>query len=126
VVDAGDMTFKSVAIGSTPLKYDYDGRALTVHLPSPLRSAQKMGITIEYDGANRSKELLQARQNTSSWTQGETEDNHFWVPTYDFPNDKTTWEFYIWTGKGERALSNGRLAGSRAVGDSHRVALGAR
>jgi len=40
------------------------------------------------------------------------------VPTYDFPNDKTTWEFFIWTAKDERALSNGRLAGSRAVGDS--------
>ncbi len=118
VIDAGDMTFKSVAIGSTPLKYDYDGRALTVHLPSPLRSAQKMGITIEYDGANRSKGAYFRPAKHIVWTQGETEDNHFWVPTYDFPNDKTTWEFYIWTGKGERALSNGRLAGSRAVGDS--------
>jgi len=118
VVDAGDMTFKSVTIGSTPLKYDYDGRALTVHLPSPLRSAQKMGITIEYDGANRSKGAYFRPAKHIVWTQGETEDNHFWIPTYDFPNDKTTWEFYIWTGKGERALSNGRLAGSRAVGDS--------
>jgi len=118
VIDAGDMTFKSVAIGSTALKYDYDGRALTVHLPSPLRSAQKMGITIEYDGANRSKGAYFRPAKHIVWTQGETEDNHFWVPTYDFPNDKTTWEFYIWTAKDERALSNGRLAGSRTVGDS--------
>jgi aminopeptidase N len=118
VVDAGDMTFKRVAVGSTPLKYDYDGRALTIHLPSPLRAAQKMGITIEYDGANRSKGAYFRPAKHIVWTQGETEDNHFWVPTYDFPNDKTTWEFFIWTAKGERALSNGRLAGSRTVGDS--------
>jgi aminopeptidase N len=77
-----------------------------------------MGITIEYDGANRSKGAYFRPAKHIVWTQGETEDNHFWVPTYDFPNDKTTWEFYIWTAKGERALSNGRLAGSRAVGDS--------
>src|SRR5947207_13372878 len=32
VIDAGDMTFKRVASGSRELKYDYDGRALTVHL----------------------------------------------------------------------------------------------
>jgi aminopeptidase N len=118
VIDAGDMTFKSVATGATPLKYDYDGRALTVHLLTPLRSGEQTSITIEYDGANRSKGAYFRPTRHIVWTQGETADNHYWVPTYDFPNDKETWEFYIWTAKGERALSNGRLAGSRTVGDS--------
>jgi len=117
-IDAGDMTFKRVASGSQELKYEYDNRALTVHLASPLRAGQKTTITIEYDGANRTKGAYFRPAKHIVWTQGETEDNHFWVPTYDFPNDKTTWEFFIWTAKGERALSNGRLAGSRAVGDS--------
>jgi aminopeptidase N len=117
-IDAGDMTFKSVASGATPLKYDYDGRVLTVHLAKSLRAAQTTSITVEYDGTNRSKGAYFRPAKHIVWTQGETEDNHFWVPTYDFPNDKTTWEFYIWTAKGERALSNGRLAGSRTVGDS--------
>lgn len=118
VIDAGDMTFKSVATDTTPVKYDYDGRALTVHLPTPLRSGEQRSITIEYDGANRTKGAYFRPARHIVWTQGETEDNHYWVPTYDFPNDKETWEFYIWTAKGERALSNGRLAGSRTVGDS--------
>jgi aminopeptidase N len=118
VIDAGDMTFKRVAAGAAPLKYDYDGRALTVHLATPLRSGQKTSITIDYDGANRTKGAYFRPARHIVWTQGETEDNHYWVPTYDFPNDKTTWEFYIWTAKGERALSNGRLAGSRTLGDS--------
>src|SRR5256714_755181 len=117
-IDAGDMTFKRVMSGAVPLKYDYDGRALIVHLATPLRSGQKTSVTIEYDGANRSKGAYFRAARHIVWTQGETEDNHFWVPTYDFPNDKTTWEFFIWTAKGERALSNGRLAGSRTVGDS--------
>ncbi|MFL5528783.1 MAG: M1 family aminopeptidase [Gemmatimonadaceae bacterium] len=117
-IDAGDMTFKRVAAGSRPLKYDYDGKTLTVHLATPLRSGQKTSVTIEYDGANRTKGAYFRPARHIVWTQGETEDNRYWVPTYDFPNDKTTWEFYIWTARGERALSNGRLAGSRAVGDS--------
>ena len=50
------------------------------------------------------------------WTQGETEDTRYWVPTYDYPNDKETWEFFIRTARNEHALSNGRLAGSRPVG----------
>ncbi len=118
VIDAGDMTFRDITAGSAPLKYDYDGRVLTVHLATPLRSTQKTSITIDYDGVNRSKGAYFRPAKHIVWTQGETEDTHYWVPTYDFPNDKTTWEFYIWTAKDERALSNGRLAGSRAVGDS--------
>ncbi|HKN57777.1 MAG TPA: M1 family metallopeptidase, partial [Gemmatimonadaceae bacterium] len=118
VIDAGDMTFKRVASGETALKYDYDGHVLTVHLAAPLRARQKNSITIDYDGADRTKGAYFRAAKHIVWTQGETEDTRYWVPTYDFPNDKTTWEFYIWTAKGERALSNGRLAGSRAVGDS--------
>lgn len=117
-IDAGDMTIKRVATNTTPLKYDYNGSSLVVHLASPLRAGAKTSITIDYDGANRTKGAYFRPAKHIVWTQGETEDNHFWVPTYDFPNDKTTWEFYIWSAKGERALSNGRLAGSRAVGDS--------
>ncbi|MEO8910836.1 MAG: M1 family metallopeptidase [Gemmatimonadaceae bacterium] len=117
-IDAGDMTIKNVATAGRKLKYDYDGRSLVVHLTSPLRSGAKTSITIDYDGANRTKGAYFRPAKHIVWTQGETEDNHFWVPTYDFPNDKATWEFYIWSAKGERALSNGRLAGSRAVGDS--------
>lgn len=116
-IDAGNMTFKRVENESGALKYDYNDSALTVHLPSPLRDGQETAITIEYDGANRTTGAYFKRKHVM-FTQGETQATHFWLPTYDYPNDKTTWEFYIWSAKGERALSNGRLAGSRAVGDS--------
>ena len=26
------------------------------------------------------------------WSQGEDHDNHYWFPTYDYPNDKMTWD----------------------------------
>jgi aminopeptidase N len=116
-IDAVDMTIKRVTSGSNSLRHDYDGRSLVVHLASPLRAGARTSITIVYDGANRSKGAY-FKPRHIVWTQGETEDTRYWVPTYDFPNDKTTWEFYLWSAKGERALSNGRLAGSRTVGDS--------
>ncbi|HEV7593556.1 MAG TPA: M1 family metallopeptidase [Gemmatimonadaceae bacterium] len=116
-IDAGDMTIKRVTSGALSLKHDYDGSALVVHLASPLRAGAKTSITVVYDAANRTKGAY-FKSRHIVWTQSEAEDAHFWVPTYDFPNDKTTWEFYIWSAKGERALSNGRLAGSRTVGDS--------
>jgi aminopeptidase N len=117
-IDASDMTIKRVTSGTTSLEHGYDGSSLVVHLGSPLRAGAKTSITIDYDGANRTKGAYFRPARHIVWTQGETEDTRYWVPTYDFPNDKTTWEFYLWTAKGERALSNGRLAGSRTVGDS--------
>jgi aminopeptidase N len=118
-IDAGDMTFSRIsAAGGQPLKYDYDGHNLSIHLATPLRAGAKASITIDYTGVNRTKGAYFRPARHIVWTQGETEDNRYWVPTYDFPNDKTTWEFYIWTAKSERALSNGRLAGSRTVRDS--------
>jgi len=116
-IDAGDMTIKRVTSGRVSLKHDYDGSKLVVHLASPLRAGAKTSITVAYDGANRTKGAY-FKPRHIVWTQSEAEDAHFWVPTYDSPNDKTTWEFYVWSAKGERALSNGRLAGSRTVGDS--------
>jgi aminopeptidase N len=43
------------------------------------------------------------------WTQGEPEENHYWFPCYDFPDDKATSEQYITTGASEIAISNGKL-----------------
>src|SRR5256714_7195020 len=118
VVDAGDMTVSRVTAGGSPLRIDNDSHQLTIHLARPLRNEERISFTVEYEGVNRTKGAYFRPAKHIVWTQGETEDNRYWVPTYDFPNDKTTWEFYIWTAKDERALSNGRLAGSRAVGDS--------
>jgi aminopeptidase N len=43
------------------------------------------------------------------WTQGEPEENHYWFPCYDFPDDRATSEQYITTGADEIAISNGAL-----------------
>ena len=118
VIDAGDMRIRSVTSNGTTLRFDYSDNKLSIQLPRVLTADQKVSLTVEYEGVNRTKGAYFRPAKHIVWTQGETEDNRYWVPTYDFPNDKTTWEFYIWTRKDERALSNGRLAGSRAVGDS--------
>ena len=45
------------------------------------------------------------------WTQGEGEDNRYWLPTYDYPNDKATTEMYVTVPANQKALSNGHLVG---------------
>ncbi len=43
------------------------------------------------------------------WTQGEGEENRNWLPTYDYPNDKTTTDMFVTVRADQQALSNGKL-----------------
>ncbi len=118
-LDAVGMTIAKVsAPNGTRLKYDYDGRTLTVRLPGTLRPRSSTSFTVDYESVHPKKGAYFIDRRHVVWTQGETEDNRYWVPTWDFPNDKETWEFYIQTDTNEKALSNGALRGApRRVGN---------
>ena len=49
------------------------------------------------------------------WSQGEAQDNHLWFPTYDFPNDKMTWDIVATVPLRFTVVSNGRLVSDRRV-----------
>ncbi|MBV9774124.1 MAG: HEAT repeat domain-containing protein [Gemmatimonadetes bacterium] len=117
-VDALGMTIRRVTGPSgASLRHDYDGRTLTVHLPRPLAPGAATSVTIDYEAVRPKKGAYFIDRRHMLWTQGEMEDTRYWVPTYDFPNDKATWEFFVRTAANEKALSNGRLVGSRKVGN---------
>jgi len=48
-------------------------------------------------------------QAVQIWSQGEGQDNHFWFPCYDYPNEKATMEMIVTVDSGLTAVSNGRL-----------------
>jgi aminopeptidase N len=109
-LDAVGMRIASVtSAGGAALQHTYDGRTLTVHVRVPAT------FTVAYESVHPKKGAYFIDRRHVVWTQGEMEDTRYWVPTYDEPNDKTTWEFFIRTPHGEKALSNGRLIGSRDV-----------
>jgi aminopeptidase N len=118
-LDAVGMTIQKVsAPNGTRLKYEYDGRTLTVRLPGTLRPHGSTTFVVDYESVRPKKGAYFIDRRHVVWTQGETEDNRYWVPTWDFPNDKETWEFYIQTDTNEKALSNGALRGQpRRVGN---------
>ena len=117
-IDAVGMTIERVrGAGNRVLRHDYDGRTLTVHLPARLSSGARTTFTVDYETVRPKRGAYFIDRRKVVWTQGKTEDTRYWVPTYDHPNDKTTWEFYITVPSAEKALSNGRLAGTRRVGD---------
>ncbi|MDQ6831517.1 MAG: HEAT repeat domain-containing protein [Gemmatimonadota bacterium] len=113
-LDAVEMKIGGVrGPDSRKLTYDYDGQALTIHLARAVRPKQRIALTVDYETEKPKKGAYFIDRKHVVWTQGETEDNRYWVPTFDYPSDKTTWEFFIRVQKPERALSNGKLAGVR-------------
>jgi aminopeptidase N len=47
------------------------------------------------------------------WSQGESSDNHLWFPTYDFPNDKMSWDLVATVPQEYTVVSNGTLVSDR-------------
>jgi aminopeptidase N len=57
-----------------------------------------------------------AHRPNQIWSQGEDHDNHYWFPTYDFPNDKMTWELVATVPANDLAISNGSLVSNVVAG----------
>ncbi len=96
------------------LRGDRHGDTLVVHLARPAASGDTVTFTIDYDGrVDNGRGLTFIEQRPSAprqiWSQGEAMDNHLWFPTYDFPNDKETWELEATVPRGFTAISNGAL-----------------
>ncbi|HET9986365.1 MAG TPA: M1 family aminopeptidase [Longimicrobiales bacterium] len=117
-LDAEQMTIRGVTMaGGRALRHDYDGHTLTIRPAAALPPGGKLTFTVNYETVRPKQGAYFIDRMHIMWTQGETEATRYWVPTYDYPNDKTTWEMYIRVPKAEKALSNGRLVATRAVGD---------
>lgn len=115
-LDAVGMTIRRVTTrGGAPLRFGYDGHTLTVHLGRSLPPHRKMSFTIGYETVKPVRGAYFIDRNHYVWTQGAAEDNRYWIPTYDHPDDKTTWSISVLTDSGEKALSNGRLVSARRV-----------
>jgi aminopeptidase N len=115
-LDAVGMSIKSVkSAGGEDLPHEYDGRVLTIRLGAALRAGDTTNLTVDYETVRPKAGVYFVERRHVVWTQGKLEDNRYWVPTYDFPNDKTTWELFVRSAANERAFAVGSLAGQRPV-----------
>ena len=110
VVDARGTTLRSAAHGDTLVVYP--ARPLAFHdtlrfsIDYHARIDNGRGLTfIEPEGQEHRPQQI--------WSQGEDENNHYWFPTYDFPNDKMTWELAATVPRQYTVVSNGRLVADR-------------
>lgn len=118
--DAMDMTIQHVWLQDkakrTNLTFDTsEDNKLHINLPGPAKFDEPMTIGIDYTGMPKrgmyfiEPDTFYTTRPQQIWTQGEGEDNRHWLPTYDYPNDKTTTEMYVTVRGDQQALSNGHL-----------------
>lgn len=102
-------------------RFDHLRDTLVVHLPRRVQFGDTVRFTVAYHGRVKNGEgltfiegdtVMPARPR-QLWSQGEDDNNHKWFPTYDFPNDRTTWELIATVPRGFTAVSNGRLVSDR-------------
>lgn len=144
-LDAKGMDIHTVALDRggkmEPLKYEYDGETLRIHLNRTYKYTEKYTLFIDYTAKpnelknhHGSSAITDAKglyfinpkgedkdKPTEIWTQGETEANSVWFPTIDKPNQKTTEEIYMTVSSRYVTLSNGLLVGQKTNADGTRT-----
>ena len=133
VLDAGKLLtirrVKEGRAGTAMLRFATRGDTLIVYPAKPLAFHDTTRFTIDYRGrVSNGKGLTfitpegRAHRPQQIWSQGEDMDNHYWFPTYDFPNDKMTWELRATVPAQYAVVSNGRpVVDSRNPDGTHTV-----
>lgn len=123
-----------------PLSYRYDGNNLTIRLDKTYTRKDTFHITIDYtakpdenpisgsDAITSDKGLFFINPlgkdpdlPTQIWTQGETEYNSRWFPTFDKPNERFSQEIILTVEDKYKTLSNGVLVRSTKNADGTRT-----
>ncbi len=127
-LDAGNMAINSVKIAAgASLKFDADTKneKLFITLDRAYQPSDVLTLVIDYHTNGKSTGsgtfgvgkgltfIKPTADNPNSpkqiWSQGESEDNHFWFPCYDHPNDFTASEIIATVDKPFAVISNGKL-----------------
>src|SRR5271168_1170181 len=113
--DSVDLTIQRVTLDGKDAKFSTTDKELIVSLENPSKRSERHDVFIHYDGQpkkglyfilpdknypNRPKEI---------WTQGEAEDTRYYIPIYDYPNDRTTSQMIVTVPKDWTTVSNGKL-----------------
>lgn len=115
--DCGPLTIERVTVDGKEVENSLNNERLRVTLPGRENRGQRLKVRILYSGSPTAGVYFVKAEHSYPanvgvvYTQGESEDNRYWLPTYDFPDDKATAEGFIDVPPGEFALSNGKLVG---------------
>ena len=113
--DSVGLTIQSVTLNRAAIKFETSADKLIVPLPAADKAGDKFEIAIRYEGkpAKGMYFILPDKDYPDRprqiWTQGESEDTRYYLPTYDYPNDRLTTETILTVPASWITVSNGKL-----------------
>ncbi len=118
--DACQMEIGDVFVDGQPASKSVSKETvLVVPKNRKLKTGETVRVTIHYKANPESgiyfvqKEHAYPAKHDMVFTQGEMEDTRYWIPTYDYPDDKATSEGIIEVPAEWTTLSNGKLVESK-------------
>src|SRR5260370_10278943 len=98
VFDSAGLTIQRVTLNKPAAKSQLSADKLTIPLPAAAKAGDKFDVVIRYEGkpAKGMYFILPDKDYPGRppqiWTQGESEDTCYYLPTYAYPNNRLTTE----------------------------------
>src|SRR6266404_5449149 len=121
--DSVGLTIQTVTVNKSPAKFETPWGKLIVPLPATAKAGDKFEVAIHYEGkpAKGLYFILPDKDYPDRpkqiWTQGESEDTRYYLPTYDYPNDRLTTETILTVPATWLTVANGKLLGVKDAGN---------
>ena len=113
--DSVGLTIQSVTVNKSAAKFETTTDKLIVPLPGAAKAGDKFDVAIRYEGKpTKGMYFILPDKDYPDrprqiWTQGESEDTRYYLPTYDYPNDRLTTETILTVPASWITVSNGKL-----------------
>ena len=113
--DSVGLDIKGVSLDGNSAKFSVTPTDLIVTLEHAAGLGEKHEILIRYQGQPKKglyfilPDKNYPKQPVEVWTQGEAEDTRYYIPLYDYPNDRTSSEMILTVPAAWITVSNGQL-----------------
>jgi aminopeptidase N len=120
--DSVGLEIESVQVNRNKASFETTDAKLVVTLPKASKAGEKYDIEIKYEGKpTKGLYFILPDKNYPDtpkqvWTQGESEDTRYYLPTYDYPNDRLTTETTLTVPSEWLTVSNGKLISTTDAG----------
>ncbi len=115
IFDSAGLTIQSVTVNKSSAKFETKDDKLIIPLATAAHTGDKFDVNIRYE-AKPTKGLYfilpdkdYPDRPKQVWTQGESEDTRYYLPTYDYPNDRLTTETILTVPASWLTVANGKL-----------------
>ncbi|MEM4171165.1 MAG: aminopeptidase, partial [Thermoplasmata archaeon] len=100
-LDAYEMNIQEIFVDEKNCNFIYDGKTIVIKLDKTINKGDEVKIKIKYSTKPRrgiffiGPDEYYPEKPVQLWSQGEDEDTRYWLPCYDYPNERTTTEIKI-------------------------------